>query len=173
MGFRILVALGIMLASLALACHEPRYVTDGEPLVRDLLRSDLLGCYELFSANGKPLDSSYYNSSPRIQLDSMSLGVTARDTWPGIYRSALRLDQQGIPVDQPDSLNQHFRSWWADSLSDSIRISFSDGHSGTLLVLSAPDNHGDTLHGRLGESWDFAPDTPHGKGKAIHVPCKG
>src|SRR6266568_5040222 len=36
------------------------------------LRAELVGCYALFVA-GRPLDSTYYGSSPQVGLDSLPL----------------------------------------------------------------------------------------------------
>src|SRR6266550_3729151 len=141
--------------------------THGETLQqpRDALRTELIGCYELYTAAGKLLDSTFYNSSPRVRLDSTALGITARDTVPGVFRRLVRLDPNGRPVDLDDP---GFRAWWADSLTDSVRLSFSDGFSGAQVILAVA-GRGDTLLGRIEEHWDFAPPNSRGRVRAVRV----
>jgi hypothetical protein len=61
----------------------------------------------------------------------------------------------------------------ADSLTDTVRLSFVDGFSGAVFVLAAPKSRPDTLIGRLYESWDFGPpfETTHGPARAIREAC--
>ncbi len=140
---------------------------------RDGLRAELVGCYALYTPGGKLLDSTFYNASPLVRLDSSPLGITARDTVPGIFRRMVRLDRSGHPVDRMDSTSFSFRSWYADSLSDSIRASFSDGFSGAEVILAAPGRV-DTLWGRIVENWDMGPTTnDRGRVYAVRVRCSG
>jgi hypothetical protein len=143
--------------------------TRGEALQqpRDALKTELIGCYALYTPAGKLLDSTFYNSSPLVRLDSTPLGITARDTVPGVFRRLVRLDSNGRPID-PDA--PRFRAWWADSLTDSVRLSFSDGFSGAQVILAA-SGRGDTLVGRIEEHWDFAPPNSRGRVRAIRVHC--
>jgi len=139
------------------------------PQPRDALRAELIGCYALYTPAGKLLDSTFYNSSPLVRLDSTSLGISGRDTVPGVFRRLVRLDPAGHPLDQHDP---GFRSWWADSLSDSVRLSFSDGFSGAQVIIDA-GGRSDTLLGRIEEHWDFAPPNHRGRVRAVRVRCQG
>ena len=141
---------------------------------RDGLRAEVLGCYALFTPAGKLLDSSFYNSSPLVRLDSASTGITARDTVPGVFRSLLRLDATGRPLDPVDPQSWFGRDWWADSLTDSIRLSFSDGFSGALVILAAPPTVADTMWGRIEEHWDMGPTVnDRGRVLAVRLRCRG
>jgi hypothetical protein len=66
-------------------------------------------------------------------------------------------------------------AWWgADSLSDTIRIQFHSGFSGSTFVLALPSRGtiGDTIRGRAFELWDFGPGhTLRGKAFAARVRC--
>jgi hypothetical protein len=66
-----------------------------------------------------------------------------------------------------------FRNWSADSLTDSVRLSFSDGFSGAHVILAAPPGHLDTLRGRVEERWDFRPTNQRGAVYALPVRCTG
>jgi hypothetical protein len=91
---------------------------------RDGLRGDLLGCYRLYASTSSPLDSSLQYAMPLVRLDSMSLGESGRDTVPGVFRLLVLLDRSGRRIDADDPRRFRFRAWWADSLSDSIRLPF-------------------------------------------------
>jgi hypothetical protein len=106
----------------------PLAAQQGPELMRDALRPDLLGCYAVYSAQGKLLDATYSHASPRMRLDSSVLGVTQHDNRPGVVRLMLRLDKEGRPIDR-STPDQWPRMWWADSLTDSVRISFTDGNA--------------------------------------------
>ncbi len=142
-------------------------------LLRDGLRAELLGCYALYSEGGRPLGSTFYNGSPLVRLDTAVMGVTATDTFPGIVRVMTKLDAAGQPVGRVDSLRRAGPTWRADSLSDSIRLSFSNGFSGATLVVAPLKQFSDTLLGRIEEHWDFGPPfaTSRGRGRAVRVPC--
>jgi len=137
---------------------------------RDALRPDVLGCYALYSSSGKLLDSSFYNSSPLIELDSSVVGITARDSRPGIIRSMIRRDANGRVLTRS---REWGRSWWADSLSDSIRISFSNGFSGAFVILNVPRGMPDTVWGRIEEHWDLGPTVNDRGGiRAVRIRCR-
>jgi hypothetical protein len=125
------------------------------------LRADLVGCYALF-VGGRPLDSTYYESSPRVLLDSMPL------TGRGPIRMLRRLDLTGR---MRDPLERPFTSWVVDSVTGILRLSFHNGLSGA--VLSLRDKKGsDTLEGRIANYWDFGPGvSDRGRVRAIRVPC--
>ncbi len=139
---------------------------------RDALRDELLGCFALYTPRGKLLDSTFYNSSPRVRLDSLAVGITARDTMPGVVRRMWRLDAAGQRLDRDDPQSLFGRVWWADSLTDSVRLSFSDGFSGAEVILAAPNPAADTLNGRIEEHWDMGPTTnQRGRVRAVRVRC--
>ena len=140
---------------------------------RSGLRTELLGCYALYKPDGKLLDSSFFNSSPLVQLDSAAAGMT-HETSPAAFRSLIRLDSAGNPVDQLDPTSFLGRIWWADSLTDSVRLSFSDGFSGAVAILAAPHGKADTLSGRIEEEWDMGPSVnQRGAVRALRVKCRG
>jgi hypothetical protein len=152
----------------AVCCCAPRENPDGRQGPRDQLRSELLGCYALYTASGKLLDSTFYRSSPFVRLDSNAMGASARDTFPGIFRRLIRLDVSRRPSDPIDAPF----SWWADSLSDSVRLSFSDGLSGAQVILAAPTPVTDTLFGRIEEHWDVGPTVnQRGPVRAVRLRC--
>ena len=164
---------GTLAALLEGGCgHNDRSQGPEQP-PRDALRSDLLGCYRLYNSSGNPL---HPDSLPHvvafIRLDSMSLGVSGRDSVPGVFRLMVRLDRHARAIDPDDLPRYHMPSWWADSLSDSIRLSFSDGFTGTTVVLMAPTPPQDTLWGRV-EMWgDVGPTTiDRGGAHGVRVRC--
>ena len=136
---------------------------------RHALRAELLGCYALYTEAGKLLDSSFHNASPLVRLDSNSTGKV-----PTALRSLARLDTAGTPLDSLDAHSPFGRDWWTDSLSDSVRLSFSDGFSGALVILAAPPGRADTLWGRIEEHWDMGPSVnQRGRVRALRVSCRG
>ena len=141
-------------------------------LFRSALRHDLLGCYALYSSKGRPLDSSFYRASPRVRLDSVPAWPTYRDSRRVVPRLMLRLDATERRIDSANSPHSLGPSWVVDSMTDTLRLSFSDGFSGAALSLSA-SAAGDTLRGHIKEAWDFGPpfETSRGKGWAVRVPC--
>ena len=139
--------------------------------LRLTLREDVVGCYALY-AHGRLLDSSYYNSAPSVELSAATF-----DSVQGLGGASRHL----LPLDVDEAYRRRVAeadfgpSWSADSLSDSVRLSFVDGFSGTELVLAAPPEKPDTLRGRVFESWDFGPpfETTHGPAYAVRRPCRG
>src|SRR6266581_478641 len=92
--------------------------------------------YELF-VGGRPLDSTYYGSSPRVRLDSLPLQSSGR--------VLKRLDLAGR---LQDSSKAPFASWAVDSVAGIIRFSFHNGFSGAVLMLEEKEGI-DTLDGRI------------------------
>lgn len=135
------------------------------PLRRNEPRLDVVGCYALYSDSGR-LDGSFYNSSPAVRLDSAEFH-SLRQTIPGWRAMAALTTTLG-----PAKTNAaHPPSWSADSLTDSLRLSFVNGFSGAVLVLNAPRGRTDTLVGRVFESWDYQPPTSRGGARAVRIPC--
>jgi len=137
------------------------------------LRSDLLGCYALF-VGGKPLDTTYYNSSPRVRLDSTVFEIRHGDTLFWTWRLLRRLDLHGRAVDPSGRKDPFPFVWWVDSLTDSLHLSFVDGFSGAVLAL-APRTASDTLYGRIEEHWDVGPPfaTSQHSARGVRVTCVG
>jgi hypothetical protein len=156
------------LLGLVLGLYDLNVSVSAQGSVRNALRGDLVGCYALFAEGGKRVDSSFYNASPLVHLDSAVHPVFATHRETGARRLLMRLDRNGhrLTVTGP-----RLALWWADSLSDSIRVSFSDGFSGAFLTLAAPSRRSDTLQGRIEEEWDFDTPTRQGPAYAVRVPC--
>jgi hypothetical protein len=142
-----------------------------QALVRNALRGDLVGCYALFTGNGKPVDSSFHNASPLVHLDPTSHPGFTRHAHVGVRRLLMRLDPSGRRFDLTDSRHGLAPLWWVDSLTDSVRLSFSDGFGGAFLTLAAPTSRSDTLRGRIEEDWDFTDPTSHRPAYAVRVLC--
>lgn len=138
---------------------------------RSALRAEALGCWALYGADGRPAPFTLFLAPAVARLDSTrgslpSTQLTSRD--------AFRVDSR----DQRLAHRYNGREqahWSADSLSDSIRIGFSNGHSGSRLVLALPAGAAtaDTLRGRAYEHWDFGPPwyTFHRSAYAVRQPC--
>jgi len=131
---------------------------------------DIVGCYALFTG-GNAVDSTYYNSSPRVRLDSTAGGRRRDEERRLRSRIMWRLDAQGRPLDGRRGPMPF--TWWVDSLSDSLHLSFVDGLHGTVLVL-ASGAVADTLYGRIEEHWDFGPPfvTSQQSALSVQVPCR-
>jgi hypothetical protein len=141
---------------------------------RRALRDDVLGCYALFGEDGRRVDTTYYNASPVVALDSMpwrmSDSVRMDDSLRGMWRRLFAFDTLGDVSRTTRGMNPP--DWSADSLSDTIRVSFVNGFSGAVFVLAAPPGHVDTLRGRALEFWDYGPsETRRGSAYAIRVRC--
>jgi hypothetical protein len=142
---------------------------EAPPLPRRTLRLEVLGCYALFGADGRRVDTTYYNASPLVRLDSGSASGTV-DSVAGMLRDLVALDTLGRPSRTTRGLLGP--TWTADSLSDTIRVSFVNGFSGAEFVLAAPPRGGDTLRGRAVEHWDFGPATTRrGAAHAVRIAC--
>jgi hypothetical protein len=124
----------------------------------------VVGCFALYFERGR-VDGSLYNATPSVRLDTM-----ARDSTRGV-RSLTGLTVTGHPVSPRRAYAR--TSWMADSLTDSVRLSFVDGFSGAVFVLNAEAGRTDTLRGRVLESWDAGPpfETARGAAYAIREPC--
>ncbi|MCC6242557.1 MAG: hypothetical protein IT353_06930 [Gemmatimonadaceae bacterium] len=119
------------------------------------MRADVVGCFRLLEADGGALDSATaYHAFSRVRLRSDLTNDTLSRVgrWRYVTRSELGEVLPYYELGGP--------SWNADSLTDTIRISFSDGFSGALLALSAPVGGGDTLHGAVAEYWDYGDGSP-------------
>jgi hypothetical protein len=142
------------------------------PLSRNALRSDVLGCYQLLGAGREPLDSTYYDTSPLVHVDSGLIGGPVQLRYP--MRLLHKLGPDGDRLDSRRAQEMGGPpGWLADSLTDSIRLDLSRGLSGIQLVLDAPRGAGDTLHGRAREFTDVGPPFEINRGRvfAIRRPC--
>ena len=148
--------------------------------LRNALRSDLVGCYKVMTAKGQLLDHhEFYNASPMAYLDSTARWHKGRNG-PDLgtpYRVLLQLDSTGrsLGFERPISRGVYRYdgpSWFVDSFTDTVYMSFSTGFSGAVLILGIPKIGEDTLRGRIDETWDFKPFIePHGRGMAVRVRC--
>jgi len=159
------LALGTLPAAHALAQRPAR--------ARVGLRAELVGCYALFTAPAGGAERSLYNASASVRIDSQFVGYLKTDKDPNLARVLVALTPPNAPtVARPRPFAP---SWTADSLTDTVRLSFVDGFSGAVFVLAARPGQADTLTGRRFESWDFGPpfETTHGPARAIRRPCSG
>ena len=138
-------------------------------LARRALRSEVLGCYALYGDNGRRVDTTYYNASPVVRLDS-TVSPHVADRFAGMLRVLVSLDTLGQP-DEPTS-GVLPPTWRSDSLTDTIRLSFVNGFSGAEFSFAAPRGSLDTLRGRAAEHRDFGPSTTNrGAARALRIPC--
>ncbi len=161
----------VLSTALALAaCDLAKTVADFG--VRVELPVGVPGCYALFVAR-RPLDSSYYNATPLVRLDSSVSWTYQREGKRFQFRTLRRLDAAGNELDRDGAHGARMFSWWADSLTDTVRLSFVDGFSGAVLALTKVPGT-DTLRGRIEEHWDFGPPfvTSQQLAHAVKVPCK-
>ena len=146
------------------------------------VRLGLLGCYSLRDKNGRPLDSTYYNSADIVRLDTLPEPTTPDEFKARMTGDHLAPRFRGPRYGRLVPLGERAGSvdlglggglgWWQDSVTDSIQLSFVNGFSGTGLTLNAPEPLGDTLRGRIVEHWDFGPgNIDRGAGSAIRVRC--
>ena len=136
------------------------------PLLRNGLRTELVGCYALFTAPAGGTERALYNASARVRLDSQPHDYQT----PGVFRVMVPLTPANIPMGPRP--RPYTPIWMADSLTDTVRLSFVDGFSGGVFVLAARPGRPDTLTGRRFERWDFGPmETTHGYARAIRQPC--
>lgn len=138
------------------------------PLPRNALRAELVGCYALFTTPaGGGAEKLLYNASPSVRLDAQPVEYGT----PGVVRAMIPLTPASFPM--PRRPRPRSPVWFADSLTDTVRLSFVDGYSGGVFVLAAPAGRVDTLTGRRFEQWDAGPmETTHGPARAIRQPCR-
>ena len=83
---------------------------EDEPPARRTLRHDVLGCYALFGNEGRRVDTTYYNASPVVELDSASIG-RMDDSLRGMWRRVLAFDTLGALSRTTRGRRPHPRSW--------------------------------------------------------------
>jgi hypothetical protein len=142
-------------------------------LARSALRADVVGCWALVDSLGRPAIDRIAWAPAIVQLDSaehLPQDASRRS------RIARRFDRAWQPL--PSRLETGIEgevTWRADSLADSVRITFSNGFFGSVFVLAVPGGgRADTLRGRAGEFSDVVPDPSpeHGSVAAIRVECR-
>jgi hypothetical protein len=145
---------GFLVLLLYLAACKPRWRSDSAPTSHKFPR-DLVGCYRLLDPTSHRGDTLWYNVMALFQLTAVAWSEASgahkewvirplSDAVAGMWRAT-------------DSIGPGGPSWWADSTSDSIRLSFSDGFSGAAFAFRAPVGPLDTLDGRGEDQWDFGP----------------
>jgi hypothetical protein len=140
--------------------------------VRTQVSAGVPGCYALY-AGTREVDSSFYNATHLVRLDSTVSWSFEREGRRIGFRALRRLDATGHELDNEDTRGARLFSWWADSVTDTLRLSFVNGFSGAVLALAKVPGT-DTLRGRIEEHWDFGPPfvTNQQPAHAIKIPCK-
>ncbi|HEX8275320.1 MAG TPA: hypothetical protein VF615_21990 [Longimicrobiaceae bacterium] len=167
-----------LLCAFLLVCCETdaaEEISSHEHLFRRELPREMLGCLALYTGPGTPLDSTHYLASPGVRLDSVRpVGRLVTDTIAARYRVATALDPDGNPVGPRSEDFGMPHVWAADSLSDTLRVWFTNGYSSTVVALRFRVD-ADTLHGRLVGESDAGPPfiTDKGRALAVRVACRG
>lgn len=146
---------------------------------REALPGDVVGCWALFDAAGRPAERSLYWSPPIVRLDSVPNDAGPGMTF-GTVRRLERLDAHRRPIDADTARagrlpRDRFSYWFAELLAPRLRVRFSSGLSGTTFIFALPlwGAVGDTLRGRAVGHWDFRLlPTRHGRAHAVRVTCE-
>lgn len=168
--------LALVVGLSGIACATDRAAEDepeGPPQpARAALRAEVVGCWALFDRQGRPAEGHIDWAPAFVALEAMD---TASVRSP--RRPAVRFDTTWSPL--PLELEPGIRGWvkWqADSLTDSIRISFSNGFSGSSFVFAMVQHapFPDTIHGYAREFYDYGPPWSKAMGSttAVRVPCQ-
>ena len=128
----------------------------------------LAGCFALFDHRGRPASDSLYNAPSHVRLEATPTSETGATRGSDQRRRLVKLDAAGRATG-PEPW-EAFQVWVGSAASDSVRLMFGTGFSGTEMILR-PNAGADTLRGRAVEHWDFAPDSDGGSVTAIRVPC--
>jgi hypothetical protein len=154
-----------IVVSLVILTDGPESPVEPEAPLRRSLRADVVGCYSLFTARGRRIDTTFYNASPRVRLDTARRDPRFRDS---THRVMHALDTLGNPS---RTTRGSWPAWSADSLSDTVYLSFSTGFSGASFAFAIPGGSRDTFHGRAVEYWDFTRPTNRGRAYAVRTAC--
>jgi hypothetical protein len=149
-------------------CLPARPEPQGTPLP-DVTPASLVGCYTLHTADGGSIGGRFPNASSLVRLDTALIaGVSER----GVVRRLVPLDAAGYPMDGAAS-NGAFGSSWTHREGGLLKLAFSDGFTGTSLMLAAP-GVGDTLRGIINKHSDVGPHFTVGQGAAyaVRIPCR-
>jgi hypothetical protein len=138
----------------------------GRIALRRGLRTDVLGCFSL--TLGKD-GTTAQALGPRLRGFHIDSAVV--DTSRGeIERHLVALDSSLRPIYRDKRLVRAM--WRADSVLDTLRLSFVDGFSGPEFTLSAPvSGSTDTLRGRAGYWRDLGGLENLGPALAVRIPC--
>lgn len=136
------------------------------PMLRNALRAEIVGCYTLFTAPVGGVETQLYNASSVVRLDAQPIGYGT----PGVVRAMIPLTPANIP--RALRPRPYTPGWTADSLSDTVRLSFVDGFSGAIFVLRARPGRPDTLTGCRFEVFDVGVmNASPGPARAVRRPC--
>ncbi len=168
--------LSLAIGLLSLACATDRDTEDRPPALaqpaRAALRQGAVGCWALFDDRGRPAEGHIYWAPTFVALDADDDAAQRSPDRPAVRLGAawnrLPLElEPGIPG---------WVKWRADSLTDSIRITFSNGFSGSnfVLALGQEDPVPDTIYGYAREYYDAGPPWTKavGSAMAVRVPCQ-
>ena len=143
-------------------------------LGRRTLPLRVAGCWDLFDHSGRPAGDSLYWAPSTTRLDTMP-SPWVFNGLSGVVWPAVRFDSFAKAGALPDSLDMTSAFWSADSLSDSIRLKYSSGFSGTTFVFALPPRgmSSDTLRGYAVEHSDMVvPGVPPKESVyAVRTPC--
>ncbi len=143
------------------ACRQ-NAVMEAPPPFRHAARPDVVGCYS--TAFTKPVTAE---QSAFIQ--PVAAFELLRDQPPPPRRVGEHLAL--LPA-KADSQRLYIRNWFADSLTDSVRLYGGDGF-GTIAVVFVPDESS-RPNGRLFSHGDLADNAnPVGSVNVSRIPCDG
>lgn len=161
-----------VIVALLIVCSAPREATSQPPLSRAGLRNEAVGCWVLLDSTLQSAASTLY-WAPAITYLSPRPDSSRWANQGRPFRAASRLDESGRDLNALDDPRRRgLNAWSADSLSDSIRVIFTSGFSGTWFTFSIPSGTtADTLRGFAVERWDYKPDTQRGAAFAVRRRC--
>ena len=140
----------------AIRAECPAPEVDISMLKRKTLRQDVVGCYALLDSNKTQWEGAAFEDIPDVvRLDSMLAVIDKKrdDRWRSI-ESIFYDEYFGYTRKKPRVAAQ----WAVDSVSDSVRISFFNGLSGTVFSFFLPRRiTQDTLRGRATMLMDVNP----------------
>lgn len=146
--------------------------TQRQVLSRNSLRPEALGCLELLDSAGRSALDRITGAPQLARLDSTPDPYRGTDPTSTSQR---RLEVIVGAQPRQDPVSIAFRPRWsADSLSDSVRLSFSNGFSGSVFILSVPKRpRSDTLSGRAYTHIDAGPpfESAVGAVRAVRSAC--
>lgn len=144
-------------------------------LTRRALRREALGCFTLFDAHRQSTWGRLRNAPAIARLVSAPNALDTHLYPPGATYRRVESRDMGNYVIVESSPNRLAPVWSADSLSDSIRILFSDGYTGSGLIFALPSgDRADSLVGRAYTFVDAGPPyrTDRGRAFAVRRPCE-
>jgi hypothetical protein len=137
-------------------------------LYRLSLRGDAVGCYTLLN-DRRQIEPRFMDGLAVVRLDS-AVGDSPFHPPEFGWRGVQTLDTLGLP----SRISPASPAWTADSLTDTIRLSFFRGNAGRVFAFALPAGAPDTLHGR---ETVVSHTTPHmeerGVAHAVRVACPG